>query len=67
MQFFRGHTAIFPAIALKVFFSFCDRQKIFTSYWLWIKTCENVVLSKIDITMTAINKKTLKLTKPNVA
>ena len=27
--------------------------------WLWIEICENVVLSKIDITMTTINKKLL--------
>ena len=26
-----------------------DRYKIFTSYWLWIEICENVVLSKIYI------------------
>ena len=31
--------------------------------WLWIEICENAVLSKIDITMTTINKKTLKLIK----
>ena len=43
-------------IALKVVFSFSDRYKIFTSNWLWIEICENVVLSKIDITMTTINK-----------
>ena len=42
---------------LKVFFSLSDRYKIFTSNWLWIEICENVVLSKIDITMTTINKK----------
>ena len=44
-------------IALKVVFSFSDRYKIFSSNWLWIEICENVVLSKIDITMTTINKK----------
>ena len=43
-------------IALKVVFSLSDRYKIFTSNWLWIEICENVVLSKIDITMTTINK-----------
>ena len=42
------------AFALKVVFSLSDRYKIFTSNWLWI---EIVVLSKIDITMTTINKK----------
>ena len=45
------------SIALKVFFSLFDRYKIFASNWLWIEICENVVLSKIDITMTTINKK----------
>ena len=44
------------AIALKVFFSSSDWHKIFTSNWLWIEIGENVVLSKIDITMTTINK-----------
>ena len=44
------------SIALKVFFSLSDRYKIFTSNWLWIEICENVVLSKIDITMTTTNK-----------
>ena len=29
----------------------------------FIQICQNVVLSKIDITMTTINKKTLKVTK----
>ena len=45
------------SIALKVFFSLYDRYKTFTSNWLWIEICENVVLGKIDITMTTINKK----------
>ena len=44
-------------------FSLSNRYKIFTRNWLWIEICENVVLSKIDITMTTINKKTLKLIK----
>ena len=44
------------SIALKVVFSLSDRYKIFTSNWLWIGICENEVLSKIDITMTTINK-----------
>ena len=38
-------------------FSLSDRCKIFASNWLWIENCENVVLSKMDITMTTINKK----------
>ena len=45
------------SIDLKVDFSLSNRCKIFTSNWLWIEICENVVLSKIDITMTTINKK----------
>ena len=39
------------------FFFLSDRYKTFTSNWLWIEICENVLLSKIDITMTTINKK----------
>ena len=35
------------SIALKVVFSLSDRYKIFTSNWLCIEICENVVLSKI--------------------
>ena len=42
---------------LKVIFSLSDRYEIFTSNCLWIEICENVVLNKIDITMTTINKK----------
>ena len=45
------------SIALKVDFSLSDRCKIFTRNWLWIEICENVVLNKIDITMTTISKK----------
>ena len=45
------------SIALKMVFSLSNRYKIFTRNWLWIEICENVVLSKIDITMTTINKK----------
>ena len=44
------------SIDLKVFFSLYDRYKIFTCNWLWIEICENVVLSKIDITITTITK-----------
>ena len=44
------------SIALKAFFSLSDRYKVFTINWLWIEICENVVLSKIDITMTTIDK-----------
>ena len=45
------------SIVLKVFFPLSDHYNIFTSNWLWIEICENVVLSNIDITMTKINKK----------
>ena len=44
------------SIALKVIFTLSDRYKIFTSNWLWIEIFENAVLSKIDITMTTVNK-----------
>ena len=55
IQLFRGHTDIFQTPE-KCFFSLSDRYRIFTSNWLWIENCENVVLSEIDITMTTINK-----------
>ena len=42
---------------LKRVFSLSYRYESFTSNWLWIEICENVALSKIDITMTTINKK----------
>ena len=45
------------SIELKVDFSLSNRSKIFTSNWLWIEICENVVSNKINITMTTINKK----------
>ena len=45
------------SIALKVAFFLTDRHKLFTSNWLWIEIFENVVLSKIDITMRTKNKK----------
>ena len=54
------------SIALKVFFSLSDRYKIFTSNGLWIEICENVVLSKIDITMTTINKKKFEIDKSRI-
>ena len=44
------------SIALIVF-SLSDRYLIFTSNWLWIEICQNIVLSKIDITVTTIIKK----------
>ena len=50
---------------LKSVFSQYDRYKIFTSNWRWIEICENVVLSKIDITVTTIQlfEKTLSKEK----
>ena len=39
---------------------------MFTSNWLWIEICENVVLSKIDITMTTINKKNFEIDKSRI-
>ena len=42
---------------LKSVFFLVRSLKMFTSNWLWIEICENVVLSKIDITMTTTNKK----------
>ena len=45
------------SISLKVILSLSDRYKLFTSDWLWIEVCQNAVFSKIDITMTTINKK----------
>ena len=48
---------LYFSIALKVVFSLSDRYEIFTRNWLWIEICKNIVLSKIFITMTTINKK----------
>ena len=56
------------SITLKVMILFLsDRYRIFTSDRLWIEVCQNVVYSKIDITMTTINKKPLKSIIPNFA
>ena len=40
--------------SLKWFFHCAIAIKIFTSNWLWIESCENGGLSKIDITMITI-------------
>ena len=53
---------ISPCTSCTPFF-LSDRYKIFTSNWPWIEICEKVVLSKIDITVTTNNQKTLKLIK----
>ena len=55
------------SIALKVVLSLSDRNKIFTSDWLWIEVCQNAVFSKIDVTMTTINKKLRNRLNPNFA
>ena len=44
------------SIALKGILSLSDRYNIFASDWLWIEIFQNEVLTKIDITMTTINK-----------
>ena len=49
----------YSSVPLKVFFP-CPIAIKFSPV---IEICENVVLSKIDITMTTINKKKLKLIK----
>ena len=51
------------SIALKMFLSLSDRYKLCTSDWLWNEVCQNAVFSKIDMTMTTINKKTSKSIK----
>ena len=45
------------SIALKGILSLSDRYKTFASDWLWVEVCQNVILTKIDITMATINKK----------
>ena len=52
-------------IALKEILSLSDSYKIFASDWLWIEVCQNGVLTKIDITMTTINKTIGNRSKPN--
>ena len=49
------------SVALEVVVSMSNRYNIFTSNWLWIEIWENAVLSKIDITMTTINKKNFEI------
>ena len=45
------------SIVLKVILSLSDRYKLFTNDWPWTEVCQNVVFSKIDITLTTIHKK----------
>ena len=47
----------FSETILKVILSLSDRHKLFANDWLWTEVCQNAVFSKIDITMTTINKK----------
>ena len=54
------------SVALEVVFSLSDHYKIFTSNWLWIEICENAVLSKINFTMTTINKKNFEIDKSRI-
>ena len=55
------------SIPLKVILSLSNRYEIFTINWLWIEVYQNAVLSKIDITMTRINKKLWNRLKTNFA
>ena len=58
---FRRPYTRYYSITLKVISSLFNRYEIFTTDWSWIKVCQNVVLSKIDITMTTINTDTRNL------
>ena len=51
------------SIALKVILFLFYRYKLFTSDCLWNEVCQNAVFSKIDITMTKMNKKIQKSIK----
>ena len=54
---FRGHTDINSSIASKVVFSLSGRHKISPVIGYGLKFVKMYFLSKIDITMTTINKK----------
>ena len=54
-------------MALKGIISVSNRYKIFASDWLWIEVCQSIVLNKIDITMTTVNKIIGNWYKPNFA
>ena len=45
------------SIAWKVISSLSDRYQIITNDWLYVEICHNIGFSKIDMTMTTINKK----------
>ena len=45
------------SIAWKVISSLSDRYQIITNDWLYVEICHNIGFSKIDVTMTTINKK----------
>ena len=55
------------SIALKVISSLSDRHKIYNSDWPWIEVSQNAVFSKINITMSIINKKLWNRFNPNFA
>ena len=44
------------SIALNVFFSLSDSDKIFTYDWLYIEICQNVGFSKTDIVCINLEK-----------
>ena len=58
---FRRPYMRYYSITLKVILSLFNRYEIFTTDWSWIKVCQNVVLSKMAITMTRINTDTRNL------
>ena len=58
---FRRPYTRYYSITLKEISSLFNRYEIFTTDWSWIKVCQNVVLSKIDVTMTTINTDTRNL------
>ena len=45
------------SIAWKVISSLSDRYQIITNDWLYVEICHNIGFSKIDMTVTTINKK----------
>ena len=55
------------SIVLKVILSLSDRYKLFINDWPWTEVCQNVVFSKIDITLPTINKKLWNPQNPNFA
>ena len=58
---------LYFSIDFMIILSLSDRYKIFTSEWIWIEVSQNMVLNKIDITMTTISKKLWNQWKLNFA